>query len=140
MKRWIIRGVVAIALTALHSFLFHAPGIAVAPAQIVIVLASSFVVVTVLDLILAWAKRRARNRGAVVSFICGIVSMLLALSWWFAFPAVFVAMIGLIAGIRTLRRESANHERHQRLNIAGLVLNALAPSVFIFQVVITLVY
>ena len=128
MKRWIIRAVVAIALTAIHAVLFRAPNVEPEPyvtALTAIVLACSFVLVTGLDVLLSWTRRRAKRRSTAVCFLCGVFGILMTLSWWFAPFAIPIEFAGIVAGIVSLRRESANHEPHQRLNIAGLWMNAV---------------
>jgi hypothetical protein len=128
MNRWIIRGVVAIVMTAIHAALFFTPNILDEPSLLTksaIVLGCSFLLVTLLDVLFSWTARHAKRRSTAACFICGVLGVLMTLSWWFAVFAIPVELAGIVAGIMTLRRESAGHEQHQRLNIAGLVMNAL---------------
>ena len=110
--------------------------------QLLAVFLVAFIVLLLVEKLIAWAVRGNRNlrAGGVLSFITGIVSGLCALTLWLAFVSVPVAPVGLASAFFVLRSEIARGEGHSLMNLAGIILNIVALGIFISQVITATVW
>ncbi len=151
IRRWLGRVLVAAAFTSALAFLITPPGYLTRQfqayplwiaGQLLAVFLVAFIVVLLLEKLIAWAARghRTLRAGGVLSFVTGIVSGLCALTLWLAFVSVPVAPVGLVSAFFVLRSEVARGEGHSLVNIAGITLNILALGTFISQVITATVW
>ncbi len=110
--------------------------------QLLAVFAVVFLLVLLGDTIVSWATRKPRTlrMSGVFSFVTGLISGVFALTLWLACLAVFVAPIGIASAWFTLHHEIKEGEGHSLINLAGLLLNAVALGVFISQIITSTVW